>query len=45
MADPLPGVVMLMLGSDSQVTAPLFLRMYLYWMAVLGGRLTVTRDR
>ena len=39
---PDEGVVICMFGSDSQVTAPLNLRMYLYWIAVLAGRFTVT---
>ena len=39
---PEAGVVICMLGSDSQVMAPLYLRMYLYWIEVLAGRFTVT---
>jgi hypothetical protein len=35
LVDPLLGVVMLRLGSLSHVTAPLSIRMYLYWMVVL----------
>jgi hypothetical protein len=38
---PLAGVVIDIFGSDSQVTAPLYLRIYLYWIAVEAGRLTV----
>jgi hypothetical protein len=41
-AEPDAGVVIWKLGSDDQVTAPLFLRMYLYWTAVFAGRLTVS---
>ena len=40
---PLAGVVIWSFGSDSQVTAPLFFRMYLYCTTVLAGRLTVTK--
>ena len=42
MNDPLDGVVICLFGSDSQVTCPLNLRMYLYSMVVLAGRLMVT---
>ena len=42
---PLEGVVICMLGSLSQVVAPLYLRMYLYWIDELAGRLTVTEER
>ena len=42
MKEPLAGVVMELFGSDSQVMAPLNLRMYLYWIAVFTGRFTVT---
>ena len=42
MKEPLAGVVMELFGSDSQVMAPLNLRMYLYWIEVLAGRFTVT---
>jgi hypothetical protein len=38
---PFAGVMIDLFGSDSQVTPPLFLRMYLYWMAVDTERLTV----
>ncbi len=41
-AEPLAGVVIWLFGSDSQVVAPLYLRMNLYWTAVVAGRLTVT---
>ena len=41
--DPLPGVVRALFGSDSHVTAPLNLRIYLYSMFVLAGTFTVTR--
>lgn len=41
---PEAGVVFESLGSDSQVTTPLYLRMYLYWKAVLAGRATVTEE-
>ena len=36
-------VVNALLGSDSQVVTPLKILMYLYWIAVLAGRLTVTK--
>jgi hypothetical protein len=39
---PRAGVVNKLLGSDSHVTLPLNLRMYLYWMSVFAGRLTAT---
>lgn len=40
--EPLSDVVNELLGSDSHVTWPLFLRMYLYSMTVLAGSETVT---
>lgn len=42
MIDPLAGVSTELFGSDSHVTAPSFLRMYLYSTLVLAGKLTVT---
>lgn len=45
MYDPLAGVVISMFGSDSHVTCPLNLRMYLYWICVLAGRLIVTVEK
>ena len=41
-ADPEPGLEYERLGSDSQVTAPLNLRMYLYSKLVLAGMAMVT---
>lgn len=38
---PAAGEVDERLGSLSQVTAPLYLRIYLYWNAVLAGMVTV----
>ena len=38
---PVAGVVFELLGSDSQVTAPLKMRMYLYSKFVFAGRVTV----
>ena len=40
--EPLAPVDLELLGSDSQVTAPLNLRIYLYSKLVLAGRVTVT---
>jgi len=42
--DPEAGVVAWLLGSDSQVTAPLNLRIYLYSKLVLAGSVTVTKS-
>ena len=42
MIDPLAGVVRALFGSDSHVTAPLNLRIYLYSILVLAGTFTVT---
>ena len=39
--EPLAGVVIELFGSDSQVTWPLFFRMYLYSMTVDAGSVTV----
>lgn len=39
---PLAGVVIWLLGSDSQMSSPGALRMNLYWTLVLAGRFTVT---
>jgi len=39
------GVVNWLLGSDSQVIAPLNFLMYLYSMEVLAGRFTVTKKK
>ena len=39
---PDAGVVCKLFGSDSQVTTPLKMRMYLYWKSVLAGRVTTT---
>ncbi len=41
---PEAGVVNCLLGSDSQVTAPLNLRMNLYWKVVDAGRFSVTEN-
>ena len=41
MYDPLAGVVIELFGSDSHVTAPLYLRMYLYSPVVDAGSETV----
>lgn len=40
--EPDAGVVSWKFGSDDHVTAPLFLRMYLYWICMLAGRFTVS---
>lgn len=40
--EPEAGVVNILLGSDSHVIAPLNLRMYLYSIEVLAGKLIVT---
>ena len=45
MKEPLAGVVMELFGSDSQVMAPLNLRMYLYSTTVFAGSVTVTMKR
>jgi hypothetical protein len=43
MKDPPDGVVNSLFGSDSQdVSTPLNLRMYLYWMSLDAGTLIVT---
>jgi hypothetical protein len=39
---PLPGVVNTRFGSDSHVTLPRNLRMYLYWISVSPGTVTLT---
>jgi hypothetical protein len=39
---PLPGVVNTRSGSDSQVTLSPYLRMYLYWVYVFAGTVTLT---
>jgi hypothetical protein len=41
-AEPEAGVLSWKLSPELHVTAPLYLRMYLYWTAVLAGRFTVT---
>jgi hypothetical protein len=43
--EPEEGVVSWKFGSVDHVTAPLYFRMYLYWMEVLAGRLTVSAQR
>ena len=40
--DPDAGVVIWLFGSLSHVTAPLLMRMYLYWIVDEAGRLMVT---
>jgi hypothetical protein len=42
--EPEAGLVLDRLGSDSQVTWPLFFRMYLYSKLVLTGMFTVTAE-
>jgi hypothetical protein len=42
MTFPLPGVVNTRFGSDSHVTLPRNLRMYLYWISASAGRVTLT---